>query len=146
MTKDNLPEKGSASNELELRLDKVPALDVADVIERSMERILSAETPEEAAANPEAMGLRDWSGKAIIVNTVAGCLPSQLKTGPSRYIILDCTDPATGERFSVTTGGAYAMATALRFWEAGWFPATFKVVELESASNPGQSSVWLVKA
>jgi len=145
MSSTKLPERPSGGQSLELKLDKLPALDVTDVVERSMERILGAETPEEAAANPEAMGLRDLSGKRVIVNDVAGALPSQMKTGPSRYVVLDCTDPETGERFSVTTGGAYAMATALRFWEAGWFPATFRVVELESASNPGQTSVWLVK-
>lgn len=146
MPTTNLPAHSSASEALEARLDALPALEVDDVVERTLERILGAQSPEEAAANPEAMGLRDWAGKTIVVNALSGCLPSSMKTGPSRYIILDCTDPSSGERFSVTTGGAYAMATALKYWEAGWFPATFRVVELESASNPGQTSVWLVKA
>lgn len=146
MSKDNLPEKTSAVEALELRLDKLPALDVIDVVERTMTRIINATTPEEAAANPEAMGLRDFAGRTIVVYDVAGALPSTMKTGPSRYVVLDCADPETGERFTCTTGSNYAMGTALRYWEAGWFPAIFRVVELESASNPGQTSLWLVRA
>jgi hypothetical protein len=146
MSNTKIPEKLVAGQSLERYLDQLPALDVTDVVERSMDRILNATSPEEAAANPEAMGLRDWAGKKLVVYGVAGALPSQLKTGPSRYIVLDCADPETGERFSVTTGGAYAMATALKYWEAGWYPERFRVVELESASNPGQTSLWLVKA
>jgi hypothetical protein len=146
VSKDNLPSKTSAAEALELRLDKLPALDLTDVVERTMSRIINAASPEEAAANPESQGLRDLAGRTIVVHDILGCLPSTMKTGPSRYIVLDCTDTESGERLTTTTGSVYAVGTALRYWEMGWFPATFRVVELESASNPGQSSLWLVKA
>jgi hypothetical protein len=144
--KDNLPQTTNPTEAMELALDKLPALDVADVVDRTLERILGAETPEEAGANPEAMGLRDWVGRQLIVNDVAGVLPSTRQGPLSRYVILDITDPDTGERANVTTGGIYAVATALKYWGSGWLPCRFKVVELESQSNPGQTSIWLVKA
>ena len=146
MTSNNLPEKVSAADQLEEKLDQLPALDTAEVVERTLNRILTGTTAEAIFANPESAGLRDMAGRVIIVNAVAGCLPSKMKSGLSRYVVLDCTDPETGEAFAATTGSMYAVAAALRAAAAGLLPQRLRVVELESASNPGQTSVWLVKA
>jgi hypothetical protein len=146
VTTPNLPEKLSAAEALEERLDQLPALDTTEVVERTLNRILNGGTAEAIFANPESVGLRDRSGSVIILNAVAGCLPSKMKSGLSRYVVLDCTDPETGESFAATTGSLYAVAAALRAAAAGLLPQRLRVVELESASNPGQTSVWLVKA
>jgi hypothetical protein len=144
MTK--LPVPASSMSALEDRLDELPALDTAEVVERTLARILSAEDAATIFADPEAMGLRDLVGREVELVGIAGCLPSRHGQGPSRYLVLECADPATGERFAVTTGSVYAMAAAVRAWEAGLLPQRVRVVELESASNPGQTSTWLVKA
>ena len=146
MTTDNLPVTASAAEALEERLDQLPALDTTEVVERTLERILAATTAEAIFSNPESVGLRDRAGSVIIVNKVVGCLPSKMKSGLSRYVVLDCTDPDTGENFAATTGSLYATAAALKAAEQGLLPQALRVVELESASNPGQTSVWLVKA
>ena len=146
MTSNNLPERVSAADQLEEKLDQLPALDTTEVVERTLRRILNGESAEAIFANPESAGLRDMAGRVIIVNAVAGCLPSKMKSGLSRYVVLDCTDPDTGESFAATTGSMYAVASALRAAAAGLLPQRLRVVELESASNPGQTSVWLVKA
>ena len=146
MTPNNLPATTSAVEALEARLDNIPALDTSEVVERTLSRILNGDNAEAIFANPESVGLRDRAGSVIILNAVAGCLPSKMKSGLSRYVVLDCTDPETGEQFAATTGSLYAASAALRAQEAGLLPQTLRVVELESASNPGQTSVWLVKA
>lgn len=146
MTATNLPATTDAVEALEARMDNLPALDTVAVVERTLNRILNASTAADIFANPESQGLRDWAGRTIIVNSVAGCLQSSKKGALSRYVVLDCTDPETGEAFAATTGSLFAVTAALRAAEAGVLPATLRVVELESASNPGQTSVWLVKA
>ncbi len=129
---------------LEERLDHLPALDTSEVVERTLARILTATDAESIFADPESQGLRDWAGREIILEDVVGCLPSSAKGGLSRYLVLDCTDPYTGVRFAATTGGTYTVSAALRAKELGLLPLRVRVVELESASNPGQTSVWLV--
>ena len=146
MTATNLPATIDQVGALESRMDSLPALDTATVVERTLSRILNATAAADIFANPESQGLRDWSGKVIVVNAVAGCLPSNKKGALSRYLVLDCVDPETGEAFAATTGSLYACSAALRAAEVGALPATLRVVELESASNPGQTSVWLVRA
>ncbi len=140
----NIPAATSHVDDMERRLDSLPALDTTEVVERTLERILGAEKVEAIFRSPESQGLRDWAGREIILMRVAGCLPSTAKGGLSRYVVLECTDPATGEVFAATTGGMFAVAAALRAAEQRLLPQRLRVVELGSASNPGQSSVWLV--
>jgi len=146
VTTPNLPEPSAAALALEERLDALPDLDTTEVTDRTLARILGATTAEEIFSNPEASGLRDRAGSVIILNKVVGCLPTKMKSGLSRYVVLDCTDPDTGEVFAATTGSLYAVAAALKAAEQGLLPQRLRVVELESAANPGQTSVWLVKA
>lgn len=142
----NLPAKTTTAGDLEVRMDALPALDTTEVVERTLSRILDATEAAAIFANPESQGLRDWAGKVIVVNDVAGCLPTSVKNGAlSRYLVLDCTDPDTGQVFAATTGGTYAVAAALRAKEMGLLPRRLRVLELESASNPGQTSLWLVE-
>ena len=52
MTSNNLPEKLSAAEALEERLDQLPALDTTEVVERTLNRILNGATAEAIFANP----------------------------------------------------------------------------------------------
>lgn len=146
MTTDNLPSTTAGSDALLAKLDNLPALSVDDVIERTLTRALSAGTAEEVLSNPEAMGLRDLVGQTVIVNGIDGWLPSDIKGGLGRYVVLSCTDPETGERFTATTGSPYVITRALRLAELDALPQLVRVVELESKSNPNQSSLWIVAA
>lgn len=146
MTDSNLPIAGDRMADIEQRMDALPAMNTAQVVERTLTRILNASQAEEIFANPESQGLRDWAGRVIVLNNVAGCLESTKKGPLSRYLVLDCTDPETGVMFAATTGSTYAVTAALRAKELGLLPQRLRVVELESTANPGQTSLWLVKA
>ncbi|MHB8506286.1 MAG: hypothetical protein ACYDEN_11330 [Acidimicrobiales bacterium] len=142
-TPSNLPVV--ATQAMEARLDRLPALDVEDVIERTLTRTLSATTAEEVLADPEARGLRDFVGRVITITGVAGALPSRYDTGLSRYLVVDVEDETTGTKGVVTVGSPFVAARVLRLVELGALPARVRVVELESASNPGQASLWITK-
>jgi hypothetical protein len=139
------PASATAGNALELKLDQLPALSIDEVVERTLTKTLNATTAEDVLADPEAVGLGDYAGKVLTLLAVAGALPSAYKTGPSRFIVVDCIDNETGGRFSATCGSPYVISRALRLAELGLLPAQVRVVELESTANPGQSSLWLVK-
>jgi hypothetical protein len=85
-------------------------------------------------------------GENVIIVGIDGWLPSDIKSGLGRYIVLSCIDPATGEHFTATTGSPYVITRALRLAELGALPVEVRVVELESKSNPNQSSLWIVAA
>ena len=144
MASNNMAPIASVTGALEARLDALPALDTTEVVERTLERLLNATSAQALFASPESTGLRDYAGQVIVVNKVAGCLPSTRNGTLSRYIVLECTNPATGEQFVATTGSIYAVTAALKANELGLLPIQLRVLELESASNPGQTSLWLV--
>lgn len=146
MPKDNLPEIVSAWGELESVLDSLPVLDVEQLADQTMARLLGASTPDTILANPEPTGLGEYAGDAIIVHDITGCIPSAYETGPSRYIVLDITDEHTGENLSVTCGSPYVMAAAFSLKRTGNLPQRCRVLALDSKSHPGQKSLWLVKA
>lgn len=146
MTKQDTTTPSSALEKLETTLDRLPAMDMTDAVERSLERTLNATTAEDVLADPESQGLADLVGKTFWLQGVLGCLESTKKSGPSRYLVLDCADDETGMRFTATTGSLFAMARILKLWELGALPRRVRAVELESRSNPDQKSLWVVDA
>ena len=146
MSPTDLPAKASATEALEQRMDRLPALDTSEVVERTIGRMLNATTADALFASPEAAGLRDYAGQVVELVDVIGCLPSTKKGALSRYLVLTINDLETGEQVAVTTGALNACTAALRAKELGLLPRKLRVLELESASNPGQSSLWLVNA
>ena len=117
--------------------------DIEDLTERSIQRIMDAKSPEEALADPDAIGVKDIVGKVIILTGILGILPSTFHEGDF-YIILEARVPGTGAVITLTTGSPYVAARAVKCAQMGWLPRAVRVVELESASNPGQSSLWIV--
>jgi hypothetical protein len=142
----NLPDTVDAYTELETQLDSLPVFDLEALSEHTLARLLGASTDEEALRDPTAMGLGEFADRVIVVHAITGALPSSFDTGPTRYIVLDVTDPETGERYSVSCGSPYVMAAAFNLARRGSLPATVRVLEKESANNPNKSSLWLVKA
>lgn len=146
MPKDNLPDVVSPYDELEMQLDALPVFDLEELSERTLHNLLTASTDDEALRNPSAMGLGQFADQVIILQALIGALPSSFDSGPTRYIVMDITDPETGERHAVSCGSPYVMATAFNLASRGSLPATVKVLELESKNNSNKSSLWLVKA
>lgn len=143
-TRPNLPEP--AIRALDAGLEKLPAMSVDDVIERSLAATLNAGTVDDVLADPESRGLRDLAGRVVTLHGILGALPSSKKGPLNRYVVLDVEDEATGERGAASTGSLYVVARALRLLELDAYPVKVRVVELESTANPGQSSLWITKA
>lgn len=146
MPKDNLPDTLSAYEGLEVQLDTLPIFDLADLAERTITNLLTATTDEEALRDPTALGLGEFADRIVVLQAIIGALPSAFDTGPSRYIVMDITDPETGERYAVSCGSPYVMAAAFNLAGRGSLPATVRVLEKKSENNPNKSSLWLVKA
>ncbi len=117
--------------------------DIEQLTERSIQRIMDAKSPEEALADPDAIGVKDIVGKVVILTGIIGILPSTFHPG-DYYIILEAAIPGTGSVVTLTTGSPYVAARAVKCAQMGWLPRPVRVVELESQSNPGQSSLWIV--
>lgn len=146
MPSHNLPEVLSPFDELETQLDALPVFDLEELSERTLHNLLTASTDDEALRNPSAMGLGQFADQVVILQAIIGCLPSAFDTGPTRYIVMDITDPETGERHAVSCGSPYVMAAAFNLASRGSLPATVRVLEVESKNNSNKSSLWLVKA
>lgn len=116
--------------------------DMGAIAERTISRTMAAETPEQLLADPEAGGLRDHVGEVLTITQVLGIAPSAL-AGGGYYIIFEATKP-DGEILTLTTGSQFAASRIAMLAAKGWLPRTIRVVELESTSNPGQSSLWIV--
>lgn len=116
-----------------------------ELVEASIQRILNAATVEELLADPEAAGLRDYVGKVLVITDVTGIMPSKLRDG-DYYAVVEAIDEATGRPLTLTTGSPYAGGRLAVAKARGWLPRRMRVLELESASNPGQSSLWVVDA
>ena len=116
---------------------------IEELAERSIQRILDAKSPEEALADPDAIGVKDIVGRVVILTGIIGILPSNYHAG-DYYIILEAKVPGTGAVITLTTGSPYVAARAVKCQREGWLPRPVRVVELESQSNPGQSSLWIV--
>lgn len=123
----------------------IPVIDdTTDIEERTLARIMAAQSPEELLANPESIGLRDRVGQCLTFHRVEGLLPSTIRPGDFYGLIEAVTDD--GELVSVTTGSPYALGRIVKAHLAGWLPRRMKVVELESTTHPGQSSLWVIDA
>lgn len=116
-----------------------------DLVARTIERILHAETPEQALADPDAQGVRDLVGQIVILRELVGIMPSAIREG-DWYVVLEAANVVTGQVITLTSGSVYVVAAAAKMHRQGWLPRPVRIVELESASNPGQSSLWLVDA
>lgn len=114
-----------------------------DLVAATMERIMAAENPEAVLANPESFGLRDYSGEVIVITGVRGIMPSTIK-GQDYYLVFEAIVKEGDGPVTLTTGSPYAAGAIVKLAKEGWLPRPVRVVSLESASNPGQASLWVV--
>ena len=120
-------------------------VDAEELIAASMDRIMNATTPEELLANPDSAGLRDLTGDVIEVTNVTGIMPSTLRPG-DYYLIFEAIIKPGAPPTTLTTGSPYAAGRIAKCYREGWLPRFMRVVQLESSTNPGQSSLWVVDA
>jgi predicted transcriptional regulator len=83
-----------------------------DVQRDIVQRILDAETIDEAAQSFEALSAEDVEGRRLTVHGIAW-LKSTYKEGPPVYALIDCTPANTRKRVKVSMGGRSAMAFLL---------------------------------
>lgn len=127
-------------------LQGVPIVtDPEALIERSMERIMNATTAEEALSSPDSMGLRDLTGETIILEGVIAISPSAIDPS-AYYLIFEARRSPGGAIETMTTGSPFAAGRIVKCAREGWLPRAVRVLQLESASNPGQASLWVVDA
>jgi len=115
------------------------------LIERSMERIMNATTAEEALSSPDSLGLRDLTGQVITLESVIAISPSGIREG-DYYLIFEARRTPGGPIETMTTGSPFAAGRIVKCAREGWLPRQVRILQLESASNPGQSSLWVVDA
>lgn len=117
--------------------------DFDDLAEASIERIMNATTPQDALPDPSGEGLRDLSGRIIVIESVVGIMPSTIPNSDSPYY-LRFTARLDGREISLSTGSKYASAGIVKLHNEGWLPRRVLVVSLASKSDPGLSSLWVV--
>ena len=119
--------------------------DTDELVLRTIERTLAATSVEELLSDPDAGSLRDLVGQIIIPTAVVGIMPSKYTTGAYYLVFEAITDPERPPA-TLSTGSPYAASRIATAAAKGWLPRRMRVLELESASNPGQSSLWVVDA
>lgn len=119
--------------------------DFEDVAETTIKRIMSAETPEDALADPSGEGLRDLSGKTITITQVIGISPSTIKDHTDEYYLRFEARTEKG-LVSLSTGSPYAAAGIVKLANEGWLPRRVRILELVSKTDTSRSSLWVVDA
>ncbi len=112
-------------------------------------RILSATSEDEVAAVAEKGTTRaeDVVGLPLVIQAVRFG-KSGFENGPAVYALMECVEPQTGERLTVTCGSRNVMAALLKLKQLDALPTkvpwTIKVADKASAG--GYYPMWLVKA
>lgn len=119
--------------------------DTDELTMRTIERSMSATTPEELLSDPDAGSLRDLVGQIITVTGVVGIMPSKYNTA-NYYLVFEAITTEGQAPSILSTGSPYAASRIAVLVAKGWAPRRVRVIELESAANPGQSSLWVTDA
>lgn len=120
------------------------AQDSAEMARAIAERILRAETFEEAFA-PQTIDA--W--KDVLFNTPVGVLDfhlnaSSYEVGSPFYAVCDVERLADGEVLTVQTGGLNVLAQLLLIAEKGWWGKPVKMISKDTAG--GFDALWLIPA
>lgn len=106
-------------------------------IQRSMlEKILSATTVDEVYAVQDVRHARDILGEAFEATDIRFNV-SDYTDGVPFYLIVDGYDVATGDKITVTCGGATVMAQLYQLKRLGAFPAKVKFQQAKKATKQG---------
>lgn len=133
---------------------ELPAADPAAMSRQIMERILAAESFEDAFTQQNLTPWRSMLGVPVVVRDVH-FNRSTVATdgGPSVYAVVDVQPIDTksgelaGEPVSVTCGGANVLAQLVKGLEQGWLLEEKRPVRMiENATAQGYGALWLEAA
>lgn len=126
------------------RFGHIPMVVEDDMSDIFADRILNAQTWDEAMELPETTGLRDLVDVNVQVLDATG-RPSTLKDGPGLYVVIDLVRQDTGERLAVTSGAKNVLALLARAHKDGKFPFFARVREVVSNQDANNRSTYLVR-
>lgn len=107
-----------------------------DATARIVGQILEAQSVEELDRPWDAEGMRDLRDTVVRVNSVHK-MPSDYRKGLGTYLVCNCTDPASGEQFVLTTGSVSIVAQLVRAHALGGLPLEVVPKMAEKASKNG---------
>lgn len=112
-----------------------------------MERILAAESFEDAFTQQDLTPWRSMIGRAVIVRDVHFNRSTVEGAGPSVYAVCDLVDVETGEQISVTCGGQNVLAQIVVGLQHGWLVDEKRPVRMiENRTANGFGALWLEAA
>lgn len=126
--------------------EPLPAVDPEGMSRLIMERILAAESFEEAFTSQKVPAWRDaYPEKPVKVlsvhfnrSTIEG------GQGPAVYAIVDLVDLASGEQATVSCGGRNVLAQLLKMLKEGWQDNPVRLTSKKTAE--GYQVLWLEAA
>jgi hypothetical protein len=127
---------------------ELPQSNDPEVVSRAiMERILRAETFEEAFKPQELEGWREYLGVPVLVRSFH-LNPSGFAAegGAPVYAVVDLTLGENGEAVTVTCGGRNVLMQLVKALEKGWLDKPVKLVAKKTNADHGGSALWLEAA
>lgn len=118
----------------------VPIEDAEAASRAIIDRVLSAETPEDVmeAANAQTTPAKDLIGVPLVLRGVR-FMPSSIEgEGPSVFAVLDAVHADDGEAFTITTGARTVLAQVLKLDQLKaypWGPVQFVEADTPTASG-----------
>lgn len=116
-------------------LDLVPEVEEGSY-EGILEALFNAKNIYELDTPFNAESLSAYKDTVITINS-ARRAPSEFKGGLGVYLILDCTNMETGEKFTVTTGSIVTVAQVLRMFSLDVLPAVVIPRVADKATKSG---------
>lgn len=116
--------------------------DPEEVQRAILERILSAQTVEEAFSRQEAWKARDTLGQVLEVRGVRW-LESSFESGPGIFAALDVVKLDTGECGVLTCGGVNVLGQLYKAWQLKALPLRLRFRQVEKATRAGYHPLWL---
>ncbi len=116
--------------------------DPAEVQRRILERIFSAQSPEELRRLSKADPWQEHLDEPIRVNDVR-FRRGQYDEGAAVFAVVDATNLETGEALTLTCGGMNVLATLMQHNRMGWLPWSWRLVKPERKTAAGYQVLWL---
>jgi len=126
--------------------DKLPIASDPEAMSRAIvERIMNAETFEEAFQPQELKSWSDYLDKPVLVRTFKlNNSTFEGEGGSSVYAVVDIADATTGEIDTVTCGGRNVLTQLVKMLEKGWLDKPVKLIAKQTAE--GYQALWLQAA
>lgn len=122
--------------------------EVADpetVAKEIMERILSAETPEDVLGGNAPLHAKDVLTRPFLLNAVR-FMRSRFENGPGVFAVLEAEMGDSGEAVSITCSSRNVMAQAVALWKLDALPRAVVIRQSDEPTAAGYNVLWLESA